>query len=173
MKSFFKIFFASLLALIIFTVMGFFLLIGIVALASSDEKSTIDAKAVLVLDLSTNFPEQSKDDPFSAFMNKTENDIPSLYDMVRMIKAAKNDTLVKGIYIQCAGNANGYAASEELRKALLDFKSSKKFVYAYGETISQKAYYVASVSDFVATHPQGGLEFSGMVSSLFFLKGML
>ena len=128
MKSFFKIFFASLLALIIFTVMGFFLLIGIVALASSDEKSTIDAKAVLVLDLSTNFPEQSKDDPFSAFMNKTENDIPSLYDMVRMIKAAKNDTLVKGIHIQCAGNANGYAASEELRKALLDFKSSKKFV---------------------------------------------
>ena len=173
MKSFFKIFFASLLALIIFTVMGFFLLIGIVALASSDEKSTIDAKAVLVLDLSTNFPEQSKDDPFSAFMNKTENDIPSLYDVVRMIKAAKNDTLVKGIYIQCAGNANGYAASEELRKALQDFKSSKKFVYAYGETISQKAYYVASVSDFVATHPQGGLEFSGMVSSLFFLKGML
>jgi protease-4 len=127
----------------------------------------------LVLDLSTNFPEQSKDDPFSAFMNKTENDIPSLYDMVRMIKAAKNDTLVKGIYIQCSGNANGYAASEELRKALLDFKSSKKFVYAYGETISQKAYYVASVSDFIATHPQGGLEFSGMVSSLFFLKGML
>jgi protease-4 len=105
-------------------------------------------------------------------MNKTENDIPSLYDMVRMIRAAKNDTLVKGIYIQCSGNANGYAASEELRIALQDFKSSKKFIYAYGETISQKAYYVASLSDFIATHPQGGLEFSGMVSNLFFLKGM-
>lgn len=172
MKSFFKIFFASLLALVIFTVMGFFLLIGIVAMASSDDKSTIDSKAVLVLDLSQTFPEQSKDDPFSAFMNKTENDIPSLYDMVRMIKAAKNDTLVKGIYIQCSGNANGYAASEELRIALQDFKSSKKFIYAYGETISQKAFYVASLSDFIATHPQGGLEFSGMVSNLFFLKGM-
>jgi protease-4 len=172
MKSFFKIFFASLLALVIFTVMGFFLLIGIVAMASSDDKSTIDSKAVLVLDLSQTFPEQSKDDPFSAFMNKTENDIPSLYDMVRMIRAAKNDTLVKGIYIQCSGNANGYAASEELRIALQDFKSSKKFIYAYGETISQKAFYVASLSDFIATHPQGGLEFSGMVSNLFFLKGM-
>lgn len=172
MKSFFKIFFASLLALVIFTVMGFFLLIGIVAMASSDDKSTINSKAVLVLDLSQTFPEQSKDDPFSAFMNKTENDIPSLYDMVRMIRAAKNDTLVKGIYIQCSGNANGYAASEELRIALQDFKSSKKFIYAYGETISQKAFYVASLSDFIATHPQGGLEFSGMVSNLFFLKGM-
>ncbi|MBU3744473.1 MAG: signal peptide peptidase SppA [Sediminibacterium sp.] len=173
MKSFFKIFFASLLALIIFTVMGFFLLIGIVSLASSEDKSTIDSRAVLVLDLSQSFPEQSKNDPFAAFMNKTENEIPSLYDMVRMIRAAKTDTLVKGIYIQCSDNANGYAASEELRKALLDFKSSRKFIYAYGETITQKAYYVASASDFIACHPQGGLEFSGMVSSLFFLKGML
>ena len=173
MKSFLKIFFASLLALIIFTVMGFFLLIGIVSLASSEDKSSIDARAILVLDLSQQFPEQSKDDPFAAFMNKSENEIPSLYDVVRMIRAAKNDTLVKGIYIQCAENANGFAASEELRKALLDFKTSRKFIYAYGETISQKAYYVASVSDFIACHPQGGLEFSGMVTSLFFVKGML
>jgi len=173
MKSFFKIFFASLLALFIFTLMGFFLLIGIVSLASSEDKSTIDSRAILVLDLSQSFPEQSKNDPFAAFMNKTENEIPSLYDVVRMIRAAKTDTLVKGIYIQCSDNANGYAASEELRKALLDFKSSRKFIYAYGETISQKAYYVASVSDMIACHPQGGLEFSGMVSSLFFLKGML
>ena len=173
MKSFLKIFFASFLALIIFTLMGFFLLIGIVSLASSDNKSAIDPRAILVLDLSQSFPEQSKDDPFAAFMNKTENEIPSLYDMVRMIRAAKTDTLVKGIYIQCSDNVNGFGASEELRKALLDFKSSRKFIYAYGETISQKAYYVASVSDFIACHPQGGLEFSGMVSSLFFLKGML
>lgn len=173
MKSFLKIFFASLLALIIFTVMGFFLLIGIVSLASSEDKSSIDARAILVLDLSQQFPEQSKDDPFAAFMNKSENEIPSLYDVVRMIRAAKTDTLVKGIYIQCAENANGFAASEELRKALLDFKTSRKFIYAYGETISQKAYYVASVSDFIACHPQGGLEFSGMVTSLFFVKGML
>ena len=112
MKSFFKIFFASLLALIIFTVMGFFLLIGIVALASSDDKSTIDAKAVLVLNLSTNFPEQSKDDPFSAFMNKTENDIPSLYDMVRMIKAAKNDITSKGAL------ANSFSVTSEITKVI-------------------------------------------------------
>ena len=90
-----------------------------------------------------------------------------------MIKAAKNDTLIKGIYIQGAGNGNGFAASEELRKALEDFKSSKKFIWSYGETMSQKAYYVTSVSDFIAVHPQGGLEFFGMTSSLFFIKGML
>ena len=176
MKNFFKIFFASLLALIVFTMLAFFVFVGIIGLiasASSSDVPEIKAKSVLVLDLSETFPEQSKEDPFAVFMNTTDKEIPSLYDMVRMIKAAKNDTLIKGIYIQGAGNGNGFAASEELRKALEDFKSSKKFIWSYGETMSQKAYYVTSVSDFVAVHPQGGLEFFGMTSSLFFIKGML
>jgi protease-4 len=176
MKNFFKIFFASLLALIVFTMLAFFVFVGIIGLiasASSSDAPEIKSKSVLVLDLSETFPEQSKEDPFAVFMNTTDKEIPSLYDMVRMIKAAKNDTLIKGIYIQGAGNGNGFAASEELRKALEDFKSSKKFIWSYGETMSQKAYYVTSVSDFVAVHPQGGLEFFGMSSSLFFIKGML
>ncbi len=176
MKNFFKIFFASLLALIVFTMLAFFVFVGIIGLiasASTSDAPEIKSKSVLVLDLSETFPEQSKEDPFAVFMNTTDKEIPSLYDMVRMIKAAKNDTLIKGIYIQGAGNGNGFAASEELRKALEDFKSSKKFIWSYGETMSQKAYYVTSVSDFVAVHPQGGLEFFGMSSSLFFIKGML
>lgn len=176
MKNFFKIFFASLLALIVFTMLAFFVFIGIIGLiasASTSDAPEIKSKSVLVLDLSETFPEQSKEDPFAVFMNTTDKEIPSLYDMVRIIKAAKNDTLIKGIYIQGAGNGNGFAASEELRKALEDFKSSKKFIWSYGETMSQKAYYITSVSDFVAVHPQGGLEFFGMTSSLFFIKGML
>jgi protease-4 len=176
MKNFFKIFFASLLALIVFTMLAFFVFIGIIgfiASATSSDAPKIESKSVLVLNLSQTYPEQSKDDPFNALMNKSDNEIPSLYDVVRLIKYAKTDTLVKGIYIQGAGNSNGFGASEEIRKALADFKTSKKFIWSYAETMSQKAYYVTSVSDFVAVHPQGGLEFFGMVSNLFFLKGML
>jgi protease-4 len=176
MKNFFKIFFASLLALIVFTMLAFFVFIGIIgfiASATSSDAPKIESKSVLVLNLSQSYPEQSKDDPFNALMNKSDNEIPSLYDVVRLIKYAKTDTLVKGIYIQGAGNSNGFGASEEIRKALADFKTSKKFIWSYAETMSQKAYYVTSVSDFVAVHPQGGLEFFGMVSNLFFLKGML
>lgn len=175
MKNFFKIFFASLLALIVFTVLAFFLFIGIIGViaSSSSDVPEIKPRSVLVLDLSETFPEQSKEDPFAAFMNTTDKEIPSLYDIVRMIKVAKTDTLIKGIYIKGAGNGNGFAASEEIRKALEDFRSSKKFIWSYGEVMSQKSYYVTSVSDFVAIHPQGGMEFFGMSSNLFFLKGML
>ena len=173
MKGFFKTFFAALLALIIFSVLGILILVGFIAAASTSDQPVIGSNAVLVLDLSNVFKEQSIDNPFNAFINKKENDIPSLYDLIRMIHHAKTDSAVKGIYIMCGNNPNGFGSSEELRKALVDFKASKKFVVAYGETITQKGYYVGSAADKVFCHPIGGLEWSGFVSNLYFLKGLL
>ncbi len=173
MKGFFKTFFASLLALVIFTILGVIILIGFVVSATSADKPVVGNNAVLVLDLSNTFKEQSEDNPVNALINKTENEVPALYDMIRMIHHAKTDSLVKGIYILCSNNPNGFAASEELRKALLDFKTSKKFVVAYGETITQKGYYVGNTADQLYCHPQGGIEWGGFVSNLYFLKGLL
>ena len=173
MRGFFKTVLASLLAMIIFTIIGFFLVIGIIASATSSDKPVIGANAVLVLDLSNKFNEQAKDNPFNAILKNKDNEVPSLYDMIRMLKHAQTDSSVKGLYIQCANNENGYGASEELRKAIVDFKNSKKFVIAYGEAISQKGYYVASAANRVYCHPQGGLEWEGFAMNLMFLKGML
>lgn len=173
MQGFFKTFFASLLALIIFTVIGVFILLGIIASATTADKPVVGRDAVLVLDLSSEFKEQSKDNPLDALVNGIENEAPSLYDMVRMIRYAKSDSAIKGIYVLCGNNRNGFAASEELRKALVDFKTSKKFMLAYGEAISQKGYYIGSAADRIYCHPQGGVEWFGYSSSLIFLKGML
>lgn len=173
MRNFFKIFFASLLALIVFTVIGFFLLIGFISSATTSEVPVVGTKAVLVIDLSVNFKEQAEENPFGALIASAETTIPSLFDVVRLIDHAKGDSSVKGIYILSGDNANGFSSSEELRKSILSFKKSGKFVIAYGETMTQKAYYVASAAERVYVHPQGGLEWSGFSSNLFFLKGML
>ena len=173
MKGFFKTFFASLLALIIFTVIGVFVLIGFIVSATSADKPVVGSRAVLVLDLSNKFKEQAVDNPLALLMNESDNDVPSLYDMVRMLKHAQTDSSIKGIYILCGNNNNGFAASEELRKALLSFKTSGKFMVAYGEAISQKGYYVGNTADKLYCHPLGGVEWSGFSSSLLFLKGML
>jgi protease-4 len=174
MKGFFKIFFASLLALIIFMIIGVLVLIGFITSAASSDKPSVGSKAVLVLDLSNHFKEQSVNNPFNSLLNKGDEDVPSLYDMVRMIHHASSDSSVKGIYILCGNNPNGFAASEELRKALLGFKkSSSKFVIAYGEAISQKGYYVGNTADKIYCHPQGGIEWQGFSSSIMFLKGAL
>lgn len=172
MKQFFKIFFATLLALIIFSVIGIFVLIGVISNAASEEKVIVGNNAVLVLDLSNNFKEQVEHSPFN-FLKDGDNEPPSLYEMVRLIRHAKSDSAIKGIYILCDNNVNGYAASEELRKALLDFKTAKKFMIAYGETITQKGYYLGNVADKIYCHPQGGLDWSGFAVNLLFFKGTL
>jgi protease-4 len=173
MKSFFKIFFASFLALIVFSILGVMVLIGFAASASSSDKPSIGAEAVLVLDLSKPFKEVVQDNPFASLTSDENFETPSLFEMVRLIEHAKKDANVKGIYILASNNVNGFAASEEIRKALLDFRKSKKFVVAYGETITQKGYAVANVAQKIFVHPQGGLEWAGFSSNLVFLKGML
>jgi len=173
MKSFFKSFFAALLAMFVFCILGFFILIGLVASLSTTEKPTIGENGVLVLDLTSTFKEQSIENPF-AFLNKSEDvDVPSLYNVQRLLKHAKNDVNIKGVYMLCANNPNGYGASEELRRAILDFKTSGKFVIAFGETITQKGYYLGAAADKVYCHPQGGLDWSGYSTGMIYLKGML
>jgi protease-4 len=173
MKIFFKSFFASLLALVVFTLIGFFLIVGIASAFSTEEPKVVAANSVLVLDLSNEFAEQVQNDPISEIVNKKNGKLPSLSELVHLIAYAKKDDAVKGIYIKCQQNPNGYAASEEIRKALIDFKTSKKFVIAYGETITQKGYMVANVADAIYTHPQGGIEWNGFNYETVFLKGLL
>jgi len=173
MKSFFKTFFAALLALIIFSLLGFFILIGIAAAFSTDEKVAIAQNSVLVIDASETFLEQSKNDPFSELMNKKNGKQPSLSELIGLLNYAKKDSSIKGIYIKCAENPNGYAATEEIRKALIDFKKSNKFIVAYAETISQKGYMMANVADQIYTHPQGGMEWSGFNYETMFFKGLI
>ena len=173
MKTFFKTFFASLLALIIFSFLGILILFGIAGSFSSEEQKTIDPNSVLVVDVAENYLEQTKSDPFSEIINKKKGKIPSLSELIGLIKYAKTDSTIKGIYIKCQENPNGYASTEEIRKALIDFKTSKKFMVAFGETITQKGYWIGSAADEIYTHPSGGLEFNGFSYETMFLKGLL
>ncbi len=173
MKNFFVSFFASLLAFFVFCLIGFFLLIGIAASFSSEEPKVVASNSVLVIDLSNEYVEQVQNDPITEIINKKNGKSPSLSELVHLIVHAKKDPAIKGIYIKCQQNPNGYAASEEIRKALLDFSSSNKFVIAFGETITQKAYMVANVSNAIYTHPQGGVEWNGFSYETLFMKGLL
>jgi protease-4 len=173
MKIFFKTFFASLLALFIFSLLGFLILLGIAGSFSKEEQKTIEPNSVLVLDVAEDFLEQTKSDPFSEIINKKKGKVPSLSELISLINNAKKDSTIKGIYIKCQQNPNGYASTEEIRKALVDFKTSKKFIVAYGETITQKGYWIGNVADEIYTHPQGGLEFNGFSYETLFLKGLL
>ncbi|MBN9299918.1 MAG: signal peptide peptidase SppA [Filimonas sp.] len=172
MKAFLKIFFASFLALAIFSFISVIIAVWIIGKAAQPEKPDIGSNGVLVLDLTVNFKEQGQDNPIASVLSDA-SETPGLHEVVRVIEYAKKDSAIKGIYIKASGNSNGFAASEELRKALIDFKQSKKFVIAYGEAMSQKAYYVATAADKIYCHPNGGVDWVGFSTQLYFIKGLL
>jgi protease IV len=171
MRSFFKIFFASLLSLIIFTVLAFFVVVGLAASLTKKGKPDIETKSVLVLDLSKDYKENVVESPLNAFSEET--DVPSLYQLIQLIHHAKTDNNVEGIYIKADNNSNGAASNNEIRRALVDFKTSKKFIIAHGDVMSQQAYFIASVADKVYVNPTGIFEWSGYSVTLPFLKGTL
>src|SRR5579872_1466449 len=146
MGGFFKSFFAALLALVVFAIIAVVILLGIAGSVLSPAKPEIGGKAVLVVDLSQTFREQAQDNPLSDLGSDDQYDVPGLYDVVRLLHYAKTDSAIKGIYIKCNSDPNGFATNEEVRNALVDFKKSGKFILAYGEMITQKAYYVATVA---------------------------
>ncbi len=147
------------------------MLVGIAASASADEAPTVKSNSVLYFPMSGFLMEKTVDDPFlNAF---SDGPTPlSLLDIITAINKAKTDDRIKGIYIEPMYLAGSYAGLQEIRDALLDFKESGKFIYAYGEYISESDYYVASVADSLFLNPTGAIEFNGLDVNITFWKGM-
>ena len=173
MRSFLKMILASFLALLVFTLIGVLIFLSILAGIGSSNKEVTGNNAVLVVDLSKSFPEIGVEVPFAGLNGGDEYDVPGLFDVVRMIESAVADSSIKGIYLKCGSNSNGFGSSEEIRNALMKFKKSKKFIIAYADVVTQGGYYVANIADKIYCHPKGGLDWRGYSMSYFFIKGML
>ena len=184
MKQFAKIIFGSFigvfLAFTMITVVSFGIIAGVVAAASSAvEEASEEVKdlqkenTVLVLTVS-NLPERSPKGffDFSNFDLFGEKSV-GLNDLLEHIKTAKEDSKVKGIYINLNKVYTSWANLEELREAVIDFKSSGKFVYAFGDVVSKRAYYLGAVADEIYVSPTGLIEFNGLSTTRTYFKGAL
>ncbi|MCU0436835.1 MAG: signal peptide peptidase SppA [Raineya sp.] len=175
MLQFLKFVGATIVGLFLFCLLGIFILMGIGSSFSSSEKPDIEENSVILLNLSRPLAERSTEDPFEG-LNLPVNNTPAklgLLEVIQTIKNAKNDKKIKGIYINTEGVSSGYAALKEIRDALVDFKKSNKFIYAYGEYYTEGAYYLSSVADKIYLNPIGLVEFNGLYSEVPFIKGVL
>ncbi|PSL46423.1 protease-4 [Chitinophaga niastensis] len=170
---FFKVFLASFLAFVVFAVLSIIVLSVLIGKALTSEKVTISPNGVLVLETGQAYHEQKVVNPLGALMKDEPAETPGLFQTIRLIENAANDDNIKGIYLKVNGNANGFASNEELRNALIRFRQSKKFVYAYGELMDQNAYYLATAADKVYLNPKGIVDFTGFSSQITFFKGAL
>ena len=97
----------------------------------------------------------------------------SLLDMERALDKAAEDSKIAAVYINTDHFAAGMAASEEIRHYLLNLSKAGKPVIAYGASMDNSSYYIASAADRVFLHPQGGGSLTGMSSTQPFIKDLL
>jgi len=174
MAQFIKFVFASCLGVIIASMVIVFGGIGMIsALASQGEApEQVSDNSVLTIDFDNTIPEKTNNlemDPFD-FANDR---ILGVHDIIKSIEYAKTDDRIKGIFIEADGIPAGFTTATAVRDALIDFKTSGKFIVAYSDYYTQGAYYMVSVADEIYVNPLGMVDFRGFAAQVPFFKDML
>lgn len=155
-------------------VLGCFLLmvlgiaLFIAALRGSEPK--ISDNSVLVLAVRGNMPDYVAEDPFAKLFGAEEN---SLTNLLWQIKKAKADKRIKAILLEIDFTGAGWAQADEIRDAIVDFRSSGKPAYAFMQLGTNKEYYIATACERVYLSPPGNLFVFGMAAEVMFFRGSL
>lgn len=170
MRGFFKLVLANLTAIFILLAGFFIFFIGFLIISSISEGVDVKQDSVLTLDLKTRIIDSPAEDQEDIFAFKNEQKAVLLYDIIDAIEKAKDDNKIKGISLEIDNFQAGITQMDDIRNALIDFKKSGKFVYAYGNTVSQGAYYLGSVADKYYLNPAGLIELKGLSTEVTFFK---
>jgi protease-4 len=188
MKNFFSTFFASLTALVVFSVGCCLVLVlfiaalaamGGAAMEGNDKPVAVSKGSYLVVDLSVNV--QDKPEQMEGFAEIAEafggegDHLLQLRQATRALRAAALDSDIAGIYLhgnfRPMGYGSGYAALKELREALGVFKATGKPIKAYLTNASTRDYFIASVASELTIDPYGMIFMPGLASQPMFLTG--
>jgi len=160
--------------LIFLIIFGFFVFMSAMFLlglrSAFEDRPIVEDETVLQLNLSGLITEHFSRDAFS---REFEDASLQMYDILKALQMAKEDSRIEGVYLRIGAVACGWAKAQEIRQALLDFKESEKFVTAFIDYCDEKGYYVALSADEIYLRPQTIFEFNGFAASVPFLKDML
>lgn len=177
MKSFIKYTFSTIVGVLI---AGIIMVAGLVvvgtAMALSDDTALVEVKddSVLRLRLSGEIVEKQDADAISGMLGISDmTQRQGLNDIVGAIEKAARNENIKGLYIEAGMLQADYATLQEIRKAVIEFRKSRKWVVAFADEYTQGAYYVCSAADKVLLNPQGMLDLHGISSKPMFLKDLL
>jgi protease-4 len=161
---------ATVIGIFVFIMLFFFGVIFIGVVFGGDDSVSVKSNSVIELNLKeikNDYAGKYKDPWVTRF---SEQKGIGLTDVINAIEAAKTDDNIKGISILNDESSLGLAQYKDLRNALESFKKSRKFVWAYANTYSQKEYYLNSVANTIYLNPAGDLDFKGLSSEVMFFK---
>lgn len=177
MRNFLKTLLAVIMGNMVFYGILLLFFIGLIAgiAATAGKKSqTIEGDQILTLNIKSGLSDLAQNKGFEVAIGGSSQAAISIHEILGGIAKAKGDKSIKALWLQMNYNEElSYAQIDLLRQALLDFKTSKKPVIAYGETVSQKMYYLATVADKIVLNPQGAIDVRGFAAQLTFFKKTL
>lgn len=158
------------------TIIGVFIAIGIIFLVfimigalSNDGKVTVKDNSILELDIEKPIVDDyNVKNPLDEMFGGDQKKV-TLHSVLAAIENAKTDDQIKGISIR-KSIQGGVAQTQAIRDALLDFKTSGKFITAYSDYYSQLNYYVSSVADSLYVNPIGSVDLKGLGAEILFFK---
>ncbi|MGQ3014587.1 MAG: signal peptide peptidase SppA [Flavobacteriales bacterium] len=178
-KTFFGSAFGAMVGVMVSSVLAVvlvFVMIGAMIGSGAESKAKpLGSASVLHLKLDYALSDQTNNNPFEN-LNRGEfstTSKPGLYDLVKVINHASSDDKIKGIYLEISEVPAGMANAQELRKALVAFRSSGKFVYTYSDVLTQKGLYLATAGDKIFLNPAGDVEFKGLSTTFISFKRLL
>jgi len=172
MRQFLKFTLASCLGITLAFGLLIFLMIGIATSATMAPQKTVKSNSVLEIALDYSPPELTNNVEASA-MGLNSGDIVGFQDILKLIRLAKSDDKISGIFLDPSRMGYGPVTGHDLLAALEDFKESGKFVLAYANFYGQGGYYLASVADTIMLNPIGGIDFRGFASFVPFFKDLM
>lgn len=176
MRPFWRSFWASILAYIVLSILVIFLInVVLFTLAGSLIQSDglkISDNSYLEMNLNFDIKERGGIETTNDFNNPISKSY-GIHQIGSVLEKAKNDERIKGIVLKISNVNMGLSTIDNLRDYLKDFKSSGKFIIAYGETFSMGAFYLNSIADKIYLYPEGMIDFRGLGSEMMFFKKAL
>ena len=174
MRDFFKNLFASFFALILFSGIGFALLLVFVMAAGSSNKPTVATKTVVVMNLDGSLVEQVTDpnpsEALGAALNGAGSRRFALSTLLEGLETAAGDERVAALYLTGNLQGGGPAQLRELRQALVKFAAKKPLV-AWNLNYGRGDYYLASAANQLLLHPFGIVQANGFAAEPMFYGG--
>jgi protease IV len=158
-------------------ILGALFLIGLVIVTVTviGRKGRVPSKTILEANFDQTFLEDIPATPTAQLML---NDKQTLRDVVDAVDRGAGDDRVVGLVAKIGAVTMGMAQTQELRDAVLRFRTHKKFAVAYSETFGEfgpgnGAYYLATAFDHIYLQPSGDVGLTGIILESPFIKGTL
>jgi protease IV len=160
---------------IIFTFLGFAFVVsvaGFIALYMLvGREPAVPTNSILTLRIGGDLAEVAPGDVVGFLRGARTPTVRSIIDDLRK---AKVDRRIGAVFLEPTGLTSPYWGKiDEIRDAILDFRTSGKPIYAYLEYAGERDYYLATAADKIFLMPSAPLDFSGVATYELFLRGAL